>query len=446
MTDTLISNATLIDGTSAMPVPQAGVLISDGRIAAAGPLALVRQHPLAAVAHKIDAAGCWIIPGLIDAHIHATLTGVESMPVFLAAGVTTVRDIGGPLDDAVEIRDALASGAVLGPRFIFAGPLIDGEVPSWPSGVLPILESTADGRAAADLADSCVARGAGAIKLYFRLPKDSVRAVVERIAGRVPVTGHLGRTYASEAVAAGINGIEHAIVTLYNDLAAEGRRFDAMAGTMDGPFWVRLLAGWADVDLDTPRARRLLEDMREHDVSVDATLDITRAGLGTPAPAERDPRLQYVRPQLLQVWEFIRGASQQQSGAQADVAARGHASCDEYVRRYSELGGRVLAGTDVGAVPFLVPGYSLYGEIGMLVRAGIAPAKALQAATLDAARALRIDAETGSIEPGKAADLVILERDPLADIANLDSVRTVVRTGELCHPAALLASVSYPAA
>ena len=82
----------------------------------------------------------------------------------------------------------------------------------------------------------------------------------------------------------------------------------------------------------------------------------------------------------------------------------------------------------------------------MLVRAGIAPAKAIQAASLDAARAHRIDGETGSIEPGKCADLVILERDPLADIANLDSVRTVVRAGALYDPAALLASVSYPAA
>ena len=122
------------------------------------------------------------------------------------------------------------------------------------------------------------------------------------------------------------------------------------------------------------------------------------------------------------------------------MADRGHAKCDELVRRYHEMGGRVLAGTDVGAVGGLVSGFSLHAEIGMLVGAGLSPAAALKAATLDAAHALRIDAETGSIEAGKSADLVILEADPLADIRNLGRVRTVLRAGVPHDSAALLAA------
>jgi hypothetical protein len=446
MATTLIRGATLIDGRGGAPVADAAVLITDDRIEAAGPRAQVEQHPSAASAEIVEAAGRWIIPGLIDAHIHATLTGLESMRVFLACGVTTVRDIGGPLDVVVGIRDSLAAGDLPGPRFIFAGPLIDGEVPSFPNSILPIIESTADAQVAADLADECVARGAGSIKLYFRLPRESVGAVVKRIAGRVPVTGHLGRTWASQAVAEGINGFEHAIITLYNDLAPDGRGFDAMTSSMaSGDFWTDLLAGWADVDAGSRASQTLLESMLARDVTLDPTLDITRGGLGTPLPQEPNPNFKYVRKELATVWEAGRAAQRNAPPPPAErreIAARGHAVCDDVVRRYHEMGGRVLAGTDVGAVPMLVPGFSLHGEIGMLVGAGLSTSAALKAATIDAATALRIEKETGSIEAGKIADIVVLEADPLADIANLGRVRTVFRAGVAHDAATLLAEAA----
>jgi imidazolonepropionase-like amidohydrolase len=439
MTATLVRGGTLIACDGRAPVREAAVLIRGGRIEAAGPAAQVAGHAAAAGADIVDAAGAWIIPGLIDSHIHATLTGLESMPVFLACGVTTVRDVGGPLDGVAAIRDALASAPNAAPRFIFCGPLIDGAPPSFPADGLGIIASNADAESAAAKAEECIARGAGSIKLYFRLPREGVRAAISRIAGRVPVTGHLGRTRASEAVADGIDGFEHAIITLYNDVVDERARFDGATASMSDPaFWTSLLAGWADADLDAAGAQSLLEAMRERGVTLDATLDITRTGLGTPRPAP-DERLRYVRKELVAAWELGRQNERPQSDDARALAERGHAQCGDVVRRYHEIGGRVTAGTDVGAVPFLVPGFSLHGELRLLAAAGLSPADALAAATIEAARALRIDAETGSVEPGKSADLVLLDADPLADVGNVGRVRTVYRAGVAHDPMALLA-------
>src|SRR5581483_1892971 len=157
-----------------------------------------------------------------------------------------------------------------------------------------------------------------------------------------------------------------------------------------------------------------------------------------PRPAP-DERLRYVRKELVAAWELGRQNERPQSDDARALAERGHAQCGDLVRRYHEIGGRVTAGTDVGAVPFLVPGFSLHGELRLLAAAGLSPADALAAATIEAARALRIDAETGSVEPGKSADLVLLDADPLADVGNVGRVRTVYRAGVAHDPMALLA-------
>lgn len=439
----LITQTTLVDGTGAPPMAAAAVLVRDGRIVAVGPDAVVRLHPAAGSAELVEAQGTWTIPGLIDAHIHSAVTGFESMPVFLACGITTVRDVGGPLDAVTSIRDRLASGEAPGPRFVFCGPLIDGEPASFPSALLPILQATPDAAAAAALADECIARGAGAIKLYFRLPRASLRAAIQRVAGRVPVTGHLGLTRASEAVASGINCFEHVVVTIYNDVVREEDRFDALRDSMTDPtFWTNLYAGWSRANLDGPGAQSLLEAMRRADVSLDPTLDIT-ALVGARGVAE-DPNLRFVRRELRQIWDQIwemrRQAAAPRPEADPEIARAGHAACGEFVRRYHAIGGRVIAGTDVGAVPYLVPGFSLHDEMRMLVEAGLSTAAALRAATLDAAKALRIDGDTGSIEPGKSADLVILERNPLGDITHVGSIREVIREGVRYRPSELLSA------
>jgi hypothetical protein len=437
----LIEHATLIDGVAPAPHTDASVLVSGDRIVDSGPSARVAAHREAAQARRIDARGRWIIPGLIDSHVHTALVGFEAMPVFLAAGVTTVRDTGGPLDLMEEFRDRLAAGESPGPRLIFCGPLIDGEPLSWPAAVLPIAEPTARADGAARLADECIARGAGSVKLYFRLPRESLRAAIARVAGRVPVTGHLGAVRASEAVADGIDGFEHALITLHNDVVPDAMRFDVDRDSMTDPaFWPGLLRAWAEADLDAPPAQALLDSMRAHDVTLDPTLDL----LSDRGREEDDPRLRYVRAELRGGWDMLRAARGAGRPEPQPFVRRGLERVGEYVRRYHALGGRVIVGTDTGAIPYVIPGFGIHAEMQLLAEAGLSAAAVLRAATIEAARALRIEGETGSIEPGKCGDLVLLDADPLADIANVARIHSVVRAGVIQEPARLLAPLDAP--
>ncbi len=196
MRELIIEHVTLIDGTGASPVDDATIVVKDGRVASAG------QTPgaMADDAKVIDGSGLWAVPGLIDTHVHLELVGRESLPVFLALGLTTIRDLGGAIDFLIEARRSLADGAV-GPRLLFSGPMIDGEPPTWPALVKP----TPDAETAASVAQEHLDAGADAIKLYTTLPPESLRRCIDQVDGRVPVTGHLGATKASEAIEAAVS-------------------------------------------------------------------------------------------------------------------------------------------------------------------------------------------------------------------------------------------------
>ena len=169
MAETLgIRDVTLIDGTGAAPVEKAAITIENGRIAAVG-----RTVPTPERAEVIDGRGLWAVPGLIDTHVHVELVGREALPVFLATGVTTIRDLGGDLAFLVETRRLLQDGLV-GPRLLFTGPMIDGVPPTWPA----LVRYTPDAEAAARAVQQYLDAGADAIKLYTTLPPDSLRRCI----------------------------------------------------------------------------------------------------------------------------------------------------------------------------------------------------------------------------------------------------------------------------
>jgi len=273
MPQLVIQNVTLIDGTGAPPLENAAIEIEDGRITAAG-LSAVEPWE----GDVIDGTGMWAVPGLIDTHVHLGLVGKESLPVWLALGVTTIRDLGGPLEMLIETREALENGAV-GPRLLFTGPMIDGVPPTWPA----LVRSTANADEAVGVVDEYFAAGVDAIKLYTTLPPDSVRRCIEHVGGRVPVTGHLGRTLASEAMEAGINGLEHALLTPYNDLAPEALRTGPEETMMSPGFWGKMIDGWLQADLTSDRSKRWFALLAERDVSFCPTLTVLPGAGDEPA-------------------------------------------------------------------------------------------------------------------------------------------------------------------
>jgi imidazolonepropionase-like amidohydrolase len=430
----VIRSVTLIDGTGAPPLENATIVVEDGRIAAVG-----REDGQRPGAEVIEGRGLWAVPGLIDTHVHLELVGREALPVWLALGVTTIRDLGGALDFLVESRRLLEDGlrqaqpaSLVGPRLLFTGPMIDGDPPTWPALNL----ATKDAEDAARAVEEHLAAGADAIKLYTTLTPESLRRCIERVAGRVPVTGHLGRTLSSEAMEVGINGLEHALLTPYNDLAPEELR-TAPGETMMSPgFWLKVIDGWLSADFGSDRARRWIDLLVQKDVSFCPTLTV--APMAGDEPDEEE--LRHV-PRVAERWLE---ATQQRRAMQGppklqERARRTRAKLQELVARVHEAGARVVSGTDTGAVRSLVPGFALHRELALLSGAGLSNMAVLRAATARAAEALRRD-DLGIIAPGKRADLLLLRRNPLDDVGALREIDRVVHDGRAFEPAALLAT------
>jgi len=159
----------------------------------------------------VNLAGRCVLPGLIDTHVHSTVVDRESLPEFLAAGVTSAGDVGANLDKVLALRSDLTSGAQLGPRLYVCGPLLDGARPSFSprSPLCEILDFVPTVEDVPDKVQSILDTGGDGVKLYFTLPPETAKAIIQYVEGRVPVTGHLGYTHSMDVIEASIDGLEH---------------------------------------------------------------------------------------------------------------------------------------------------------------------------------------------------------------------------------------------
>ena len=429
-----ITGVTLVDGTDAEPIDNATIVIEGETIVAVGQGAGTPDG-----AEVVDGSGRWAVPGLIDMHVHVELVGRESLLLWLALGVTTVRDLGSGLDFLVETRRLQESGAT-GARLLFSGPMIDGDPPTWPA----LVRVTSDADAAIAAVDEYLAAGADAIKLYTTLPPDSLRRCIERVDGRLPVTGHLGATLASEAMEAGINGLEHALLTPYGDLGPDDMRVAPGETMMSPGFWPKVAEGWTKTDLSSERAKRWIDLLVQNDVSFCPTLTMVVGAGDEPGEGE----LEHAPSIVAERWqEQARMRGTMQVPPEYEKRARGaREKLQELVARVHEAGGRIVSGTDTGAVRNLVPGFSLHHELEFLCGAGMSNMDVLRAATSRAAEALwRADPSAssgqalGSIAPGKHADVLLLRSDPLDDIRALRDIERIVQDGRVYEPQELLA-------
>jgi imidazolonepropionase-like amidohydrolase len=428
-----ITGVTLIDGSGAPPAENTTMVFDGDAIASVG-----QGGGVPGGAEVIDGRGRWAVPGLIDAHVHLELVGRESLPLWLALGVTTLRDLGGALDFLAETRRLLAKGlrqaepGGIGPRLLFTGPMIDGDPPTWPA----LVRGTSDSDAAVGAVDEYLAAGADAIKLYTTVPPESLRRCIEHVAGRVPVTGHLGATLASDAMEAGINGLEHALLTPYGDLCPDDMRVAPGETMMSPGFWPKVTQGWTKTDLATDRAKRWIDLLVEKDVSFCPTLTVLPMAGDEPGEGE----VEKAPPQVAARW---RESEQQRVSMQVPEAARAvgqeaRRKLQELVARVHEAGGRIVAGTDTGAIRSCIPGFSLHHELEFLAGAGLSNMEVLRTATSNAAQALRRE-DLGVVAPGKRADVLLLHSDPLKDVRALRDIERVVHDGRVYTPDGLLA-------
>ena len=405
------TGATLIDATGAPPVRDAVVVVESGRIAAAGPASTVR---VPSGARRVALAGKTIVPGLWDMHAH--FEQVEWGPVYLAAGVTTVRDCGNETDFITSVRDTIDAGRGLGPRILLAC-FVDGEGPS--SIGLTRLRDEKDIPA---LIRKFQDARCSQVKIYQSLDPKLIPPLAKAAhAAGLTVTGHIPFGIgAVHAVEAGMDQINHVAFVTRALLPVPDP--DSQLSNAETEHALE------NLDLHSESSRAILGFLKDRGVVVDPTVALYELyAHGRAAMAALEPGLAKIAPPLAEAL----GTMGPDPDREAAAARRWKASLDT-VRALHEAGVTIVAGTDQA-----VPGHSLHREIELYVEAGFTPMQALQAATIVPARAMRLDKELGTVEAGKAADFLVIDGDPLADVRNLRRVETVVKGGRAYDPATL---------
>jgi imidazolonepropionase-like amidohydrolase len=425
------------------------VLVVGNRIAAIGPVDDVAVRKDAVI---VEAAGCYLIPGLWDMHVHSVANVAMDrsnasvaaqdwhFPLFLAHGVTGVRNMNdGTADVTLElsrlVRRRLAEGNLRGPpRFLTAGPSVDGD-PSLGSNPV-VVRTAAEARIAVE---QLAANGADLVKVYENLSREAYFAIMDEARRRrIPVDGHVPfRITPAEAAEAGQRTVEHpdALAAGCSTAAeAERKRFGAvMADYSALPESEKFLAMFRHVralyDSGDPAAcASAIEAYRRNATAVTVDLLAYHHVVHAREILADAARMRLVPGEIRRNWEK-RFASEAIREFQSVLQPIPPLEL-ESVRLFNEAGVLLLAGTDVG-VPLQVPGISLHVELERLVEAGLTPLEALQTATLNPARVLEMADSLGTIDRGKLADLVLLEANPLADIRNTQKIRAVVADGRL---------------
>jgi imidazolonepropionase-like amidohydrolase len=403
-----IVHARLFDPAKKKTIDDATILIDNQRIKAVGPkIAPPAQYEV------LDAEGKTALPGLWDMHVH--LDDDQGM-LQIAEGITTVRDLGNDIETSIARRGRWESGKELGPRVLLAG-IIDGRGPLQVTRGA-FADTPEEVRAAVD---RYAASGYVQIKIYSSLKPELVPVVLEAAHAKgMRVSGHVpAHMIAEDAIKAGYDELQH-INFLILDLVAD-RDTDTRT-----PLRLTIPAEKAvDVELDAPKTKALVDLLVLKHTVVDPTLsafedDFTiRADHPSPALA---PVLARLPPQVR------RGATSGGLPVPEGMDARFHGSfkrCQELVKRLYDRHVPIVAGTDSFA------GFSLHRELELYSEAGIPNADVLALATLGAAKVMKRDKTSGSIEPGKDADLVLVDGDPLVKMRDVRNVVNVVKAGVL---------------
>ncbi len=443
MASIVLRNARLIDGIADQPRDGATIVVEGERISAVGG----PEIPVADNATVVDLKAQTVLPGLIDTHVHTTMMDKESLPLFLAAGVTTARDVGGKLEKVLQLRAELNSGRELGPRLFILGPLLDGTIQSLEGPFAEMLDSVPSVDAVPDKIGGLLKTGVDGIKIYFSMPPDTVRAVIKFVDKRVPITAHLGYTHSLDAIHAGIDGLEHVLISPYNEFCAASMQFGAGASMLNPTFFPTLLKGWEEADLKAEGARNWIGTMVDKQVNMGTTLDLLwLAKFGSDA-ARCDPDRRLIPPMAIARQEELAPYLGERPDldiasppAETPSAVRALEKHQAVTRALHEAGGLVVGGTDCGGLAYPPPGFALLREIELLAEA-IGSMAAIKAVTATAARYLRQQNNLGTLAPGRYADLLVVDGDPIRDVRELRKLKTVYRGGVAHDPQTLLAKV-----
>jgi hypothetical protein len=427
-----IDNINIVDVVSGKIIKEATVEISGNRIKSINSKNIRNQHTTV-----IDAKGKYLIPGLWDMHTHSLRKERLGyfFPLFIANGVTGIRDMASDMDlaDILKLRSEIEESNILGPRLgAVTGKILDGP----PRPDTTMFTYPADTTAAKQMVQSYKRQKADFIKVYNMLAKDIYLAIAsESKNSNIHFTGHVPFSVtAAEASEIGQRSIEHlsdiliSVATnefeLRNELAAS-KSINAIQSSN-----MRMEINFkAAQSYNREKALALFSTFVRNETWQCPTLRnlqivTTHADVNS---LMNDPRVKYFPASVRENWKRILSLRITGDSTQRAVFFQ---QTLKLVADMHAAGVKLLAGTDL-ASNFLMPGFSLHDELGLMVEAGLSPLAALQTATINPALFLGLNADMGTVEKGKLADLVLLDANPLENINNIRKIHAVIINGKL---------------
>jgi hypothetical protein len=441
VSDTLLTNVTLVDVETGTLAAGQSVLIEGNRIADLG-----TNIPVPVGTPELDARGAYLIPGLWDSHIHIFSSPTEpdsALPLYLINGVTGIRDMGAlwPITEQLALQARIEAGETLGPRLVLSGAWVDASPGSWPGMFLA--DTPEDARA---VVARIAAEGWAAVKAYSMLDEPTYLALADAAdeAG-LPFVGHIPERVAlGTALAAGQVGIEHfgrvtmACATAEAQMLAALRDVMATGADREGIFAVMaarnriVLESWNE-DL----CHQVLARMATARMHVSPTLVVAGFYVGD-RPADDAPRVRMLPPDVRAAWsgpDFRLDAMTDEVRA---LASQSIALDHRTFLMAQRAGVPILASTDASfANPWLFHGFSLLDELDLYVEIGLTPREALFTAIVAPPRFFGLGDQDGTTAPGRRADLVLLDDNPLEDLATLRRPMAVIVGGRMLDRAAL---------
>jgi imidazolonepropionase-like amidohydrolase len=426
----IVHDVTVVDATGAPAKPHQTIIVHDGKIEAIDSSGGGLGGKLPGT--HVDGTGKFLIPGLWDMHVHMVFgdwfpRGKEvTLPLFIANGITGVRDMGGELDVLQQWRKEISAGTLIGPRIVMSGPMLDGPQPRFPSSIA--IKTPEDGRRAVD---DLKRRGADFIKLQSLIPREAVLAIAEEARKQgIPYVGHVpDAVRASEASNAGQKSFEHLIGIFEGSSPLEDEFIKGKKTEK------QFLSTY-----DPKRAEALFALLAKNHTWQCPTLVWERGGnLIDQTDVAHDPRAKYV-PAYWKDVTWKRFTEQVEHDFNTDDLATRKEFVEKelaVVNAMHRAGIPFLAGTDTPPGVYIFPGFSLHEELQRFVAAGFTPMEALQTATLNPAKFLGMEDRLGTVEKGKVADLVLLDANPLDDIRNTQRIAAVIVNGRYLSRAEL---------
>lgn len=407
-----IVNITIVDVKKGIPLPGQTVLVVNDRIDQIGAQGKVKIPKGATI---INGQGLYLMPGLVDAHVH-----YFDAPVFgrlmIANGVLLVRDMGMPNEYILPLRDQLNRGEILGPEMIATGAMLDGSPPLIPTISISV-STPGQGRAAVQAQASA---GVDMIKVYSNLDKAAFLAIVDEARkSEIKVVGHIPDTvYIEDAAAAGLDGIEHWFGFQKAIAKLLGEPVNLEHGWMSSG--ADYLSRLGEVDLQA--LQDVYQRLQENGVTVDPTVVTFRSHPNVDALELHSlPHGEYISQELFSMWKT-------QWAGQSEFPDPFWQNWALMVKQMNEAGIPLMVGTDL-MCPGLVPGYSVHEEMMIWQEAGIPPADILRSATIVPLQFMGLGDRLGSISEGKPASMVLMQANPLEDIRNARQIESVFFRG-----------------